>query len=74
MLLIKHCRYRVRGVLNSIAITQTAARVIYIVDESLDISGLEVTGYYSDGSSRVEDITTANISGLIVLNRQHSKS
>jgi hypothetical protein len=34
------------------------------VDESLDISGLEVTGYYSDGSSRVEDITTANISGF----------
>lgn len=50
--------------LSSIGITKSAAKVIYTVGESLDISGLEVTGYYNDDSSRVEDITPANISGF----------
>lgn len=51
-------------VLESIEITRPAAKLVYIVDESLDITGLEVTGHYNDGSSRVESITNANITGF----------
>lgn len=50
--------------LNSIAITKSADKVIYAVYEKLEINGLEVTGFYSDGSFRVEYITTANITGF----------
>lgn len=52
------------GALNSIAITKPAAKIIYTVGETLDISGLVVTGSYSDGSSKIEDIAVANISGF----------
>ncbi|WP_061213920.1 hemoblobin-interacting domain-containing protein [Syntrophomonas wolfei] len=50
--------------LKSIEISKTAAKLLYSVDEPLDISGLEVTGHYSDGSSKVENITMVNISGF----------
>jgi hypothetical protein len=50
--------------LSSISITKPANKLKYTVGDSLDLSGLEVTGHYSDGSSRVETITTANISGF----------
>lgn len=50
--------------LSSIAITKSADKVIYTVYEVLDINGLEVTGFYSDGSSKAEDITAANITGF----------
>jgi hypothetical protein len=50
--------------LESISITKAATKTLYTVGESLDISGLEVTGYYSDGSSKVESISPANITGF----------
>lgn len=48
----------------SIAITNPAGKLIYYVGDELDISGLIVTGSYSDGSSRTENISPANISGF----------
>ena len=50
--------------LNRIEITKPASKLVYTVGDSLDITGLEVTGYYSDGSSRVEPISAASISGF----------
>jgi len=50
--------------LDSIAITQTPNKLTYNTGENLDISGLEVTGYYDDDTSKVEDITMSNISGF----------
>mgnify|MGYP000847812199 FL=1 len=52
------------AVLESIEIAKPAAKLIYSVGETLDITGLEVTGHYDDGSSRVEDVSTSNISGF----------
>jgi len=51
-------------VLNSIAITTPATKVTYTIGEPLDITGLVITGTYSDGSSKVETITTANVTGF----------
>ena len=50
--------------LQSIAITTPAAKLIYTVGDTLDISGLVVTGTYSDGSTGVESITAENITGF----------
>ena len=50
--------------LQSIAITTSATKLSYTVGDTLDISGLVVTGTYSDGSTREESITTANVSGF----------
>jgi hypothetical protein len=50
--------------LNRIEITKPATKLVYTVGDSLDIAGLKVTGYYSDGSSRVEPISAASISGF----------
>jgi C1A family cysteine protease len=50
--------------LQSIAITSPATKLSYEIGESLDLSGLVVTGTYSDGSSKVEAISAANISGF----------
>jgi hypothetical protein len=50
--------------LQSIAITTPATKLVYTVGDSLDISGLEITGTYSDGSKKVEIITAANITGF----------
>ena len=52
------------AVLESIEIAKPAAKLIYSVGETLDITGLEVTGHYDDGSSRVEDVSTSTISGF----------
>ena len=52
------------AVLQSIAITAPAIKRAYTVGETLDISGLAVTGTYSDGSTRIETITTGNITGF----------
>jgi predicted ribosomally synthesized peptide with SipW-like signal peptide len=48
-------------VLNSIAITTPATKLTYAVGDTLDITGLVVTGTYSDGSTKVETITTVNV-------------
>ena len=52
------------AVLESIIITKPAEKLFYSVGETLDITGLEVTGHYDDGSSRIEAISAANISGF----------
>jgi microcystin-dependent protein/putative cell wall-binding protein/2-oxo-4-hydroxy-4-carboxy--5-ureidoimidazoline (OHCU) decarboxylase len=49
--------------LSSIAIT-TPAKTAYKVGETLDITGMVVTGTYSDGTTKVEAITTANVTGF----------
>lgn len=50
--------------LTSIALTTTNVKTSYKVGEAIDITGLVVTGTYSDGSSKVETITTANVTGF----------
>ncbi len=50
--------------LDRIEITKPATKLVYTVGDSLDITGLEVTGYYSDGSSGAEPISAASISGF----------
>jgi len=50
--------------LQTIAITYPADKLSYFVGESLDLTGLEVTGTYSDVSTKVETITEANITGF----------
>ncbi len=50
--------------LSSISITHPANKLSYLVGDSLDISGLEITGNYSDGSTKIENITNENITGF----------
>lgn len=50
--------------LSNIAVTTPATKLIYTVGDALDISGLVVTGTYSDTSTKVESITADNISGF----------
>ncbi|MFA6270225.1 MAG: Ig-like domain-containing protein [Candidatus Paceibacterota bacterium] len=50
--------------LSSVAITHPANKLTYTVGDALDITGLVVTGTYSDASTEVETITTANVTGF----------
>ena len=50
--------------LQSIAITTPATKLSYSIGDKLDITGLVVTGTYSDGSTKVESITAANVKGF----------
>ena len=50
--------------LASIAITASATKLNYNVGDPLDITGLVVTGTYSDNSTQVEAITLADITGF----------
>lgn len=50
--------------LSSIAITTPATKLVYAVGDTLDITGLVVTGTYSDGTTKVETITAANVTGF----------
>ena len=50
--------------LSSIAITNPAGKLTYTVGDTLDLTGLVVTGTYSDGSTQVETITADDISGF----------
>jgi hypothetical protein len=49
--------------LQSIAITSRPAKTTYAVGEPLNLSGLVVTGTYSDGTDKQEIVSIANISG-----------
>lgn len=49
---------------SSIAITTPATKTIYAVGDTLNISGMVVTGTYSDGSHQVETIGLGDISGF----------
>ena len=51
-------------VLESIAIATPATKLIYNVGDEFDISGLTITGNYSDGSSQIESIFPENITGF----------
>lgn len=51
-------------VLTSIAITTPATKRLYTVGDTLDLTGLVVTGTYSDNSTKVETITAANVTGF----------
>jgi hypothetical protein len=50
--------------LASIAITTPANKLVYSIGDELDITGLVVTGTYSDESTQVLDITVDDISGF----------
>ena len=50
--------------LQSIDITTLPVKLVYTVGDSLDISGMIVTGTYSDGSTKVEAVTIADINGF----------
>lgn len=50
--------------LSSIAITNPATKLSYNTGDSLDLTGLEVTGTYSDATTRIEPITADNITGF----------
>lgn len=50
--------------LDSIKVTKLPAKTAYAIGESFDITGLEVTGMYSDGSPKIETITEADITGF----------
>jgi hypothetical protein len=49
--------------LRSIAITSLPTKTTYTVGESLNLSGLVVTGTYSDGTSKAETVSASNVSG-----------
>ncbi|MDR1899084.1 MAG: bacterial Ig-like domain-containing protein [Treponema sp.] len=42
--------------LTSIAVTQKPTKTVYVKDEPFDSAGLEVTGTYSDGSTKIETV------------------
>jgi hypothetical protein len=50
--------------LESIAITNPATKLSYTVGDILDITGLAVTGTYSDNSTKNESISSSSISGF----------
>jgi hypothetical protein len=51
------------AVLQSIAITSPPTKTGYSVGEALNLSGLVVTGTYTDGTSKTETVGIADISG-----------
>jgi hypothetical protein len=50
--------------LSSIAITTPANKLSYNINDTLDLTGLVVTGTFSDGSTSTESISATNISGF----------
>ncbi|KON83531.1 hypothetical protein AF332_27680 [Sporosarcina globispora] len=50
--------------LNSIELTKQPAKTVYRIGENLDITGMEVTGTYIDGSTRVEEVRASDVSGF----------
>ncbi|GLC31548.1 bacterial Ig-like domain-containing protein [Clostridium omnivorum] len=68
-----HPRIRVRDraeivsipkALTGIQITKQPTKTEYVVGQSLDLTGLVVTGTYNDGTSAPVEITSSNISGF----------
>lgn len=54
----------VSPVLQSIVITTQANKLTYTVGDMLDLTGLVVTGYYSDGNTAVLPVTASNVTGF----------
>lgn len=50
--------------LSSIAIITPATKLTYLVGEPLDITGLVVTGTYSDNTTKAETITLGDVTGF----------
>jgi len=50
--------------LNSIAMTTHPTKKVYRIGESLDLTGMVVTGTYIDGSTRVEEVRASDVSGF----------
>ncbi|MDR1073867.1 MAG: bacterial Ig-like domain-containing protein [Treponema sp.] len=50
-------------ILQSIAVTSPPTKTVYVKGEALDLSGLVVTGTYTDGTTRTESVTLSNVSG-----------
>jgi hypothetical protein len=50
--------------LSSIAVTTPANKLVYTVGNSLDITGLVVTGTYSDASTSTQTILLTNVTGF----------
>ncbi|WP_171640745.1 discoidin domain-containing protein [Paenibacillus phytorum] len=50
--------------LNSIAMTTPPTKTVYRLGESLDLTGMVVTGTYIDGSTRVEEVRASDVSGF----------
>jgi hypothetical protein len=50
-------------ILESIAITTSPTKTVYARGETLDITGLVVTGTYTDATTKTETVTTENVSG-----------
>jgi hypothetical protein len=48
----------------SIAITSEPTTTAYVLGQPLDLTGLVVTGNYSDGSTKTEEVTAANVTGF----------
>jgi hypothetical protein len=49
--------------LASISISSPPEKSVYVRGEDLDLQGLEITGTYSDGTSRIEEINSEYVSG-----------
>src|SRR5690606_31605401 len=54
----------IEPVLEQIEITSAPAKTEYFVGEALDLAGLEVTGYYTDNSSKALTITMDHMNGF----------
>jgi hypothetical protein len=50
--------------LNYISISALPAKLEYELNESSNWTGLEITGHYSDGSSKIETFSNADLSGF----------
>jgi uncharacterized protein YjdB len=61
---IKASSLKETSVLNSIAITKQATKLVYSVGDKLDISGLEVTGTYADNTKILQSVKASNITGF----------
>lgn len=48
----------------SIAVTTPPTKITYAIGEELDITGMVVTGTYSDFSTKVETVTKDNVTGF----------
>jgi hypothetical protein len=51
------------AVLQSIAVTSQPTKTVYALGDALDLDGLAVTGTYSDGTTKTETVSLADISG-----------
>jgi hypothetical protein len=49
--------------LQSIAVTSPPTKAVYAAGEALDLTGLAVTGTYSNGTTKAETVDLSNISG-----------